>query len=215
MGLFSAIGSALGLSGGSVFSGAMGLLGGALGYKGQQSANRANVNLANTAYQRAMADMRKAGLNPILAGKLGGAQSPTMLSELGAGVQGFTSAAQTSSNVGLQSSQIGLNESQVEKIGYEVNKVLADTGLSFAQTAQVRQQALKIAAEVSKISAQTSSIEMKNILDKMFTDVMAGHEYIWTAHKMNMGPDKLVDLLSNVVMKFISSKSQTTIMKGK
>ena len=33
--------------------------------------------MSNTAYQRAMADMRKAGINPIMVTKLGGASTPT------------------------------------------------------------------------------------------------------------------------------------------
>lgn len=71
------------------------ILGGLFGAKGQKDANEASIELANTAYQRAMSDMRKAGLNPILAGKLGGATVPNIGNVGAAGSQAALSGAQT------------------------------------------------------------------------------------------------------------------------
>lgn len=73
-----------------------------------QKAMDYQTEMSNTAYQRAMADMKAAGLNPKLVAQLGGASSPSGISSSGSAASGTAASGQAASmsmsNIGAISS---------------------------------------------------------------------------------------------------------------
>lgn len=123
---------------GSAIGGIASALGGLFG---QSSANRQNIRLAreqmafqermsNTAYQRAMADMRKAGLNPILAAKspasTPGGATARVDSALGAGISSGLAAYNGLKNAELLSAQARKTNADAHRTEAETRGMIGD-----------------------------------------------------------------------------------------
>lgn len=114
--------------GGFVTGGVGGIIQGIGSYKSAQKQMKFQREMSGTAVQRQMADMRKAGINPILAAKYGGASTPSgasyTLPNIGAAaVEGYKGA----SSAKQMQAQAKLAEQNVELTKANVKKVLQDT----------------------------------------------------------------------------------------
>jgi len=143
-----------------------GLLGGALGFIGQQQTNQKNWDIANAAnaasaeqaarqmdfqermretqYQTAVKDMQKAGLNPMLAYSQGGAGTPT-------GAMGSVSTATMKNALGAGVTgyqQLSMNEADIEL------KKATTTGTT-ATTLKTEADTIKTAADIGYILENT------------------------------------------------------------
>jgi len=188
-----------------------GLLGSVVSGIGGVVQNQANADLArenrafqeqmsNTAYQRGMADMKTAGLNPILAYQKGPASSPSgsaaVATNVGeAMVNGYNNSARTASDTkrtDAETVKLGpatdLVKQELENAKSTQDQIRANTALALAQTTKSGEEAKYIAAQVPRTQQETQKLQSENSArsaDSTFYSSKFGTGARWLGNTLN------------------------------
>ena len=179
---------------------------GLLDFGGQKSANKEQTNAANrqmdfqermsnTAYERAMADMRKSGLNPMLAYQKGGASTPSgaqpniknPLAGAPATAANLVAAQTAKANISNVEAQTRLTNEKANTEKLTQGQITANTASQVAQTDRTRAEIQNVLKQGGILDSNATVAQTEAVLSEIDRMIYETPAYQWKRNLEKMG----------------------------